>query len=104
MAPSYSSELSAHELNRVVPYFCATPGRPSIGCLQPCIKSHNCDMPSNDMRSHSLARSQVWRPMARVSVLDSGYMLGDGVWEGLRLHKGVLVFAQVSAFVQVYEF
>eukprot|EP00798_Chlamydomonas_sp_ICE-L_P021413 gene21413-28371_t len=30
--------------------------------------------------------------LACVSVLDSGYMLGDGVWEGLRLHKGVLVF------------
>ncbi|GFR44350.1 hypothetical protein Agub_g5567, partial [Astrephomene gubernaculifera] len=32
----------------------------------------------------------VWRPHARVSVLDSGFMLGDGVWEGIRLHKGVL--------------
>ncbi|GLC47548.1 hypothetical protein PLESTM_002100400, partial [Pleodorina starrii] len=29
----------------------------------------------------------VWRPHARVSVLDSGYMLGDGVWEGVRLHN-----------------
>jgi protein-lysine N-methyltransferase EEF2KMT len=24
----------------------------------------------------------VWRPEAKVSVLDSGFMLGDGVWEG----------------------
>lgn len=32
--------------------------------------------------------AQVWRPHARVSVLDSGYMLGDGVWEGIRLHNG----------------
>jgi hypothetical protein len=31
---------------------------------------------------------------ARVSVLDSGFMLGDGVWEGIRLHKGVLAFAK----------
>ncbi|EFN51197.1 hypothetical protein CHLNCDRAFT_28349 [Chlorella variabilis] len=30
----------------------------------------------------------VWRPEAKVSVLDSGFMLGDGVWEGLRLHRG----------------
>jgi branched-subunit amino acid aminotransferase/4-amino-4-deoxychorismate lyase len=30
---------------------------------------------------------------ARVSVLDSGFMLGDGVWEGLRLHRGVVAFA-----------
>ncbi|KAL4439885.1 hypothetical protein ABPG75_002886 [Micractinium tetrahymenae] len=38
--------------------------------------------------------SLVWRPEARVSVLDSGFMLGDGVWEGMRLHRGVLLFAQ----------
>eukprot|EP00887_Chlorella_sp_A99_P000443 scaffold17.g443.t1 len=36
----------------------------------------------------------VWRPEAKVSVLDSGFMLGDGVWEGIRLHRGVLLFAQ----------
>ncbi len=27
-------------------------------------------------------------------MLDSGFMLGDGVWEGIRLHKGVLVFLE----------
>jgi branched-chain amino acid aminotransferase len=27
-----------------------------------------------------------------VSVFDSGFMLGDGVWEGLRVHKGKLSF------------
>jgi len=32
------------------------------------------------------------RDEAKVSVFDSGYILGDGVWEGLRLHEGVLVF------------
>ena len=32
------------------------------------------------------------RTEAKVSVFDSGFMLGDGVWEGLRLHNGVLVF------------
>ncbi|KIY93266.1 branched-chain amino acidaminotransferase [Monoraphidium neglectum] len=35
----------------------------------------------------------LWRPQAKVSVLDSGFMLGDGVWEGLRVHRGVVVFA-----------
>ena len=29
---------------------------------------------------------------AVVSVYDSGFMLGDGVWEGLRLHRGVWTF------------
>ena len=32
------------------------------------------------------------RPEAVVSVFDSGFMLGDGVWEGLRVHKGKLAF------------
>jgi len=32
------------------------------------------------------------RDEAKVSVFDSGFMLGDGVWEGLRLCKGKLVF------------
>ncbi len=32
------------------------------------------------------------RHEARISVFDSGYLVGDGVWEALRLHKGVLVF------------
>src|SRR5205823_2036587 len=32
------------------------------------------------------------RAEAVVSVFDSGFMLGDGVWEGLRVHKGRLAF------------
>ena len=32
------------------------------------------------------------RAEAVVSVFDSGFMLGDGVWEGLRVHKGKLSF------------
>ncbi len=34
----------------------------------------------------------VARAEATVSVFDSGFMLGDGVWEGLRLHRGKLAF------------
>ena len=29
---------------------------------------------------------------AKVSVFDAGFVLGDGVWEGLRQHKGALLF------------
>ena len=29
---------------------------------------------------------------AQVSLFDAGFGLGDGVWEGLRLHKGALLF------------
>lgn len=32
------------------------------------------------------------REKAVVSVFDSGFILGDGVWEGLRLHQGVIPF------------
>ena len=32
------------------------------------------------------------RAEAKVSVFDSGFMLGDGVWEGIRLHRGRLAF------------
>ncbi len=32
------------------------------------------------------------RAEATVSVFDSGFMLGDGVWEGLRVHKGRIAF------------
>ena len=35
--------------------------------------------------------AHVARVDARVSVFDSGFMLGDGVWEGIRLHNRVLV-------------
>src|SRR5919106_932776 len=34
----------------------------------------------------------VPRPQASVSVFDSGFMLGDGVWEGLRVHRGRIAF------------
>lgn len=32
------------------------------------------------------------RQDAKISVFDSGYLVGDGVWEGIRLHHGVLCF------------
>ena len=32
------------------------------------------------------------REKALVSVCDSGFMLGDGVWEGLRLYNGKWAF------------
>lgn len=32
------------------------------------------------------------RQQAVVSVFDSGFILGDGVWEGLRVHKGKIAF------------
>ncbi|KIN76021.1 aminotransferase class IV [Sulfitobacter mediterraneus] len=34
----------------------------------------------------------VHRDAAKVSVYDSGFMLGDGIWEGMRLYDGVWAF------------
>jgi branched-chain amino acid aminotransferase len=32
------------------------------------------------------------RDEAKISVFDSGFLVGDGVWEGIRLHEGGLAF------------
>ena len=34
----------------------------------------------------------MYRDEAKVSVFDSGFLLGDGIWEGLRLHKNRWIF------------
>ena len=34
----------------------------------------------------------VPRKDATISVFDSGFIMGDGIWESMRLHEGVLVF------------
>ena len=34
------------------------------------------------------------RQNAKVSVFDAGFLLGDGVWESFRLHKGTIAFAE----------
>lgn len=44
----------------------------------------------------------VPRSQASVSVFDSGFMLGDGVWEGLRLYKGKLAFLDAH-FDRLFE-
>ncbi|MEL6700235.1 MAG: D-amino acid aminotransferase [Pseudomonadota bacterium] len=36
----------------------------------------------------------VPRDQAKISVFDSGFMLGDGVWEGLRLYNGRWAFVE----------
>ena len=46
----------------------------------------------NDDVLIDLNGTHVRRPDAKVSVFDSGFMLGDGVWEGIRLHQGRFAF------------
>jgi len=40
-----------------------------------------------DINGEYFARNE-----AKVSVFDSGFLLGDGVWEGLRVHQGKIAF------------
>src|SRR5256885_3103364 len=36
----------------------------------------------------------VPRAEATVSIFDAGFVLGDGIWEGIRLHQGALLFEE----------
>ena len=40
----------------------------------------------------NINRELFHRSEAKISVFDSGFLLGDGVWEGIRLHRSKLVF------------
>ncbi len=53
--------------------------------------SYHAD-PRNEAILINVNGALVPRPQAVVSVFDSGFMLGDGVWEGLRLHNGRFAF------------
>ena len=44
--------------------------------------------PRNDYVLISVNGDSCAAPEAKVSVFDSGFVLGDGVWEGLRLDDG----------------
>ncbi len=44
----------------------------------------------------------VPRDEAKISVFDSGFLLGDGVWEGIRLHNGKLAFGEAH-FERLYD-
>jgi branched-chain amino acid aminotransferase len=48
--------------------------------------------PRNERILINVNGTLVPRAEAVVSVFDSGFMLGDGVWEGIRVHKGRMAF------------
>ncbi len=50
------------------------------------------DDPRNGDSLISINGEMYPRDDAKVSVFDSGFMLGDGVWEGIRFHRGALLF------------
>jgi len=50
--------------------------------------------PRNETALIWLNGDLVSRSDAKVSLFDAGFSMGDGVWEGLRLHKGRLLFLE----------
>jgi branched-chain amino acid aminotransferase len=50
------------------------------------------DDPRNETILIDINGSHFPRHEAKISVFDSGFVLGDGVWEGLRLHSGNIAF------------
>jgi len=52
------------------------------------------DDPRNASILVSINGALIPRDQATVLVFDSGFVLGDGVWEGLRLHGGRLMFLE----------
>lgn len=48
--------------------------------------------PRNERALIYLNGALVPRAEAKVSLFDAGFVVGDGVWEGLRVHKGALLF------------
>ncbi len=50
------------------------------------------DDPRNETLMIFVDGAIVPKAEAKVSVYDAGFMLGDGVWEGLRLHNGRFAF------------
>ncbi|MDJ0646684.1 MAG: aminotransferase class IV [Flavobacteriaceae bacterium] len=55
--------------------------------------THNAlEDPRNEFIKIFINGELVVREDAKISVFDSGYLVGDGIWEAMRLHDGVLVF------------
>ncbi len=58
--------------------------------------------PRNDSIKISVNGELFHRDEAKVSVFDSGFMLGDGVWEGLRVYNGRIAFL-ADHMARLYE-
>jgi len=72
----------------------ASSGAPHVAATHACLPDERNATVLVGIRDGVTGRFELHsRPHAKVSVLDGGFILGDGVWEGIRLHKGVLLFA-----------
>ena len=60
------------------------------------------DNPKNESVKIFINGELFERNKAKVSVFDSGFLLGDGLWEGMRLHNGHIAFIE-SHLTRLYE-
>ncbi|MFT4544515.1 MAG: branched-chain amino acid aminotransferase [Bacteroidia bacterium] len=57
--------------------------------------THNAEKdPRNESIKISVNGDLLLRNEAKISVFDSGYLVGDGIWEAFRLKEGVLLFVE----------
>lgn len=57
--------------------------------------THNAEKdPRNETIKISVNGELLPRNEAKISVFDSGYLVGDGIWEAFRLKEGVLLFVE----------
>ena len=56
----------------------------------PSTHDYKKDLRNNDIMIY-INGEFYHRKDAKVSVMESGFLLGDGVWEGIRLHKGKIL-------------
>ena len=57
--------------------------------------THNAEKdPRNESIKISVNGELLPRNEAKISVFDSGYLVGDGIWEAFRLKEGVLLFVE----------
>lgn len=55
--------------------------------------THNAEPDSRNENINISINGELFkRDKAKISVFDSGYLVGDGVWEAMRLYKGKLAF------------
>ena len=63
---------------------------------EPMTDKHTTHSAADDVRNRDITiyvnGDLVHRNDAKVSVYDAGFMLGDGMWEGMRLYNGTWAF------------
>ncbi|MBK30591.1 MAG: aminotransferase class IV [Legionellales bacterium] len=63
--------------------------------MGPLMSTHSyISNPKNEDIFININGNLLHRTEAKISVFDSGFLLGDGVWEGIRLHQSTLVFIE----------